>query len=344
MPKLNIGIDLGTGFVKIFVAGKGIVLSEATAISYDAYTEEILAIGNEARQMLDKTPETIELVMPIHGGVIADFSVLEQILSFFINHICKKAVFRPNIIISTPSSITELEKKTIVEVICASGAGKVSLIDEPIASALGAGVSIEDPHGIMVMDIGSGTCDIAVITMGQVAVSSSLKVAGDDFDFAIQQYIKREKNILIGLATAERIKKTIGCAYQREEEFELSVNGKDALSAMPKIFTITSTEVYLALKDSIEAIFEEIKSVLEKTTPELCTDIFGEGLRLTGGSSKLYGMKKALEDKLDIRVYQIVDPEHSAAKGIGYVLKDIDSLEDNGYAYRSKEIVTGFIE
>lgn len=344
MPKLNIGIDLGTGYIKIFVAGKGIVLSEATAISYDAYTEQILAIGNEARRMLDKTPETIELVMPIHGGVISEFSVMEQILSFFINHICKRAVFRPNVIISSPSSITELEKKTIVEVICASGAGKVSLIDEPIASALGAGLSIENPHGVMVMDIGSGTCDIAVITMGKIAASSSLKVAGDDFDFAIEQYLKREKGILIGLATAEKIKKTIGCAYPREEEIEISVNGKDALSLMPKIFTITSNEVYLALKDSIETIFEEIKLVLEQTSPELCTDIFKEGLRLTGGSSKLYGMKKAIEDKFDINVYQIVDPEHSAAKGAGYALKYIDKLEDNGYAYRAKEIVTGFSE
>ncbi len=344
MPKHNIGIDLGTGYIKIFVRGKGVVLSEATAITYDAYTEQVLAIGNEARKMLGKTPETMELVLPINSGVIADFSAVEQILSCLVKHICKKNVFRPNIIISTPSSITELEKKTIVEVICSSGAGKVSLIDEPIASALGAGISIEYPHGVMVIDIGSGTCDIAVITMGTIAVSSSLKMAGDDFDFAIEQYLKRERGILIGIATAEKIKKSIGCAYKREEEFEMSVNGKDAMTYMPKVFTITSSEVYEAIKDCLETIFEEIKSVLEETSPELCTDIFKQSIRLTGGSSKLYGFKKALEDKFGVTVICLGDPEHCAAKGAGYALKNIDKLEDNGYAYRSKEIINGAME
>ncbi|MFI3141094.1 MAG: rod shape-determining protein [Clostridia bacterium] len=344
MPKHNIGIDLGTGYIKIFVSGKGIVLSEATAITYDSYTEQILAIGNEAKKMLEKTPETIELVLPIDSGVISEFSSVEQILSFFVKYICKKSIFRPNIIITAPSSITELEKKTIVEVICSSGAGKVSLIDEPIASALGVGLTIDYPHGVMVVDIGSGTCDIAVISMGEVVVSNSLKIAGDDFDAAIVQYLKRERGILIGLQTAEKIKKTIGCAYKREVEFEMSVNGKDAVTLMPKIFTVTSTEIYDALKESIEMIFERIKDVLEQADPELCTDIFNEGIRLCGGSAKLYGFKKAFEDKFGVDLILYDDPEHAAAKGAGYALKDIDSLVDNGYAYRSKEIVNGLVE
>ncbi len=335
----NIGIDLGTEKITAFVEGRGIVFSEDNAIAYDVYNNETYAIGNAAGEMLEKTPEALTVKKPIIGGVISDFSVMTEILSHYIGKLCDKRVFRPNVIISAPSSITNLERKTVIEAVCAAGAGKVSVIDEPVISALGAGLSIEHPHGTMVIDLGAGTTDIAIITMGTVAYSASIKTAGDTMDEAIQQYIKREKNINIGLVTAKKLKHTVGCAYKRSEEVEIEATGKNYVTGMPENFNVSSTEMYEALKDQINLIFEAIVDVMEQAPAELYSDICHEGILLTGGVAKLPGLDKELSARLGIKVKRTADPEHCAAKGAGYILKNMKEMEDHGYSFRMKEAV-----
>lgn len=333
----NIGIDLGTDKITAFVQGRGIVFSEDNAICYDLYNNETYAIGNTAGEMLEKTPDALTVKKPIIGGVISDFSVMTEILTHFIKKLCDKRVLRPNIIISAPSGITRLERKTVIEAACASGAGKVSVIDEPVVSALGAGLSIDRPHGTMVIDLGAGTTDIAIITMGTVAYSASIKTAGDTMDEAICQYVKKEKNIVIGLRTAKKIKHTVGCAYYRSEEIEMEATGKNYITGMPELFNISSTEVYDALKDKINLIFEAVVDVMEQAPPELYSDICYEGILLTGGTAKLPGLDKELSQRLGIKVRRVTDPEHCAAKGAGYILKNMKKLEDHGYNFRMKE-------
>ncbi len=337
MPGQNIGIDLGTEKITAFVEGRGIVFSEDNAICYDLYNNEVYAIGDRAGKMLEKTPDALTVKKPVVGGVISDFSVTVEILSHLIKKLCDKKVFRPNIIISAPSCITALERKSLVEAACVSGAGKVSVIDEPIVSALGAGLSIDHPHGTMVIDLGAGTTDIAIITMGTVAYASSMRIAGDTMDEAIVQYVKKEKNITIGLQTAKKIKHTVGCAYKRSEEVEIEVTGKNYVTGMPEIFNISTTEVYDALKDQINLIFEEIVSVMEQAPAELYSDICYEGILLTGGMARLPGLDKELGSRLGIKVRIAADPEHCAAKGAGYILRNMKALEDHGYSFRMKE-------
>lgn len=337
MPGLNLGIDLGTSTIKIFAQGKGIILSEQTALSYDRLNDETIAIGNSAAEMIDRNPDSIILKKPIQGGVVSEFSVMTEILSHFIEKICKNQIFRPNMVISAPCCVTSLEKKAVVEAACSAGAGKVHIIDEPIVSALGAGLSIEHPHGVMVIDMGAGTTDIAVITMGTVAYATSLKIAGDSFDEAICNFLKRDKDILVGLPTARKIKHTLGCAVKREEEIEMLCSGKDYITSMPRPFSVNSTEVYKALSENLNKIFEGIMQVMEQTPPELYSDICTEGILLTGGASKLYGIDSFLSKKLGIKVTCAEDSENCAAKGAGYVLKNIRRLEDNGYSFREKE-------
>lgn len=339
MPGLNLGIDLGTSTIKIFAEGKGIILSEKTALSYDTLNDEIIAIGNAAAGMTDRNPDSIILTEPIQGGVISDFSAMTKILTHFIEKICKNRVFRPNMVISAPCCVTSLEKKTVIESACSAGAGKVHIIDEPIVSALGAGLSIEHPHGVMVVDMGAGTTDIAVITMGTVAFSASLKIAGNSMDEAICAFLKRDKDIIVGLPTARKIKHTLGCAVPREEEIEMICSGKDYITSMPRPFNVNSNEVHNALSDIVNQIFEGIMQVMEQTPPELYSDICTQGILLTGGSAKLFGIDRFLSDKLGIKVTCAEDSENCAAKGAGYVLKNMKRLEDNGYSFRSKEKV-----
>ena len=339
MPGLNIAIDLGTSSVTAFVQGKGIVFSESTAICYDAYDDEIVCVGNSAGEMFEKTPESLILKKPISDGIISDFTSVVKILSHYINKLCKSSIFRPNIIISAPSGVTSLEKKAIVEAACSAGAGKVYVIDEPIISALGAGLTIDNPHGVMVLDLGAGSADIAVITMGTVAYCCSLRTGGDAMDEAILQYVKKNKDIDIGLASAKKIKHTVGCAQKRSEELEMFCVGKNHITGMPETFEISSNEIYEALKDIIEEIFKGIVSVLEQVPPELYSDICSEGILITGGLARLPGIDRELSKRLTIKVRRAADPEHCAAKGAGYMLKNMKTLEDHGYYFRSKETI-----
>ena len=337
MPGLNIAIDLGTSTTTAFVQGKGIVFSESTAICYDSYDDEIVCVGNKAGEMSEKTPESLTLKKPIVYGKIQDFSSTVEIIAYHIDRLCKNNIFRPNVIISAPSGITSLDKKAIVEAACSAGAGKVYVIDEPVISALGAGLTIENPHGVMVLDLGAGTADIAVITMGTVAYCCSLRIGGDSMDEAILQYVKKNKETDIGLATAKKIKHTVGCAHLRSEELVMFCVGKDHITGMPKNFEISSNEVYEALKDIIDEIFRGVVDVLEQVPPELYSDICSEGILLSGGLAKLPGLDTELSERLTIKVTKAVDPEHCAAKGAGFMLRNMKKLEDHGYNFRSKE-------
>lgn len=338
MPGLNIGIDLGTSTVTAFAEGKGIVLSEATAISYDSFSGDIIAIGNSAMDMTEKAPDSIVPIRPIKNGVISDFSATVEILRAVMEKVCRNQIFRPNVVVNAPSCVTSPDRKAIVEACCNGGAGKVTVLSEPVLSALGIGLSIEHPHGVMVIDLGAGTTDIAVITMGTVAYATSLKVAGDNMDESIVQYVRREKDIDIGLLSAKKIKHTVGCAHKRSEELVMFCVGKDHVSGMPKTFEISSNEVYVALKDIIDEIFRGVVNVLEQVPPELYSDICSEGILLSGGLANLPGMDTELSERLTIKVTRAADPEHCAAKGAGYVLKNMKKLEDHGYNFRSKEL------
>lgn len=337
MPGKSIAIDLGTSKIKVYVKGKGIVLSEATAVTYETGTNEIIAMGNSAKAMVDKEPDTIETVCPIKNGIISDFSVMRQILESAIENVCKKEIWKPDIIISCPVGCTDLQKKTIIDAAAISGAGKVYVLESPIASALGCARDIEKPYGVMVIDIGAGTTDIAIITMNTVAYCSSLPLGGDDMDEAIIRYIRREKDILIGKQTAEKIRLTAGCIYGDSEEVEYSLGGKDFVSGMPVTFTVTSTEIKEALSDILSSVLQEIKAVLEEVPPELLGDILTEGIILTGGCAYLRGLSEAISEKTKVEVKIAEDALNTCVKGAGYALKNIKNLEDNGYIFKMKE-------
>lgn len=337
MPGKDIAIDLGTSKIKVYVKGKGIVLSEANAVTYETGTNEIVAMGNSAGKMRDKLPDTLEMVCPIKNGLISDFSVMRQILESAIEKVCKKEIWKPDMIVSCPVGCTDLQKKTIIDVCAIAGAGKVYVLESPVASALGCAMDIDRPYGTMVIDVGAGTTDIAIITMNTVAYHSSLPSGGSNMDEAIRQYIRRKKDILIGKQTAEKIRLTAGCIYGDSEEVEFTSYGKDFVSGMPVSFTVTSTEIKEALSDVLSQILQEIKNVFEDVPPELQGDIHTEGIILTGGCAYLRGLSDAIRDKTGVEVKIAEDALHSCVKGAGYALKNMKNLEDNGYIFKMKE-------
>lgn len=342
MLGLKIGIDLGTRNTVIYVKGKGIVLSEASVVAFDDDTEEIIAMGDEAYKMLEKNPDTVRVVLPMRDGVISDIKVTEKMLRHYIEKICGYRIFKPSVIVCTPSNVTVFEKRTLLDAITASGAGEACIMEEPLAAIVGAKVKITNPKGVLVADIGGGTTDIAIVTMGNVAISSSIKVGGNAIDEAIQRYVRRERDILIGSGTAEELKKTIGCAYLPTEEIAVTCKGKKFIGGMPVSFEITSTDVYLAIREQVEYIAEAIRETLEITPPELVSDIYSSGLILTGGGAKIYGMEKMLSDKLKMKVTLAEEPEHCVANGMGYALTNKEFLKNNGYFFRSREDITGY--
>lgn len=344
MLGLKIGIDLGTKNTVICVAGKGIVLNEASVVTFDEDSGKIVSMGGEAEKMLEKNPETLKVISPLKNGVISDIAVTEKMLAVYMKRICKYRIFKPSVIVCTPSSVTELERKTLLGAITSSGAGRACVIEEPLAAIIGSGEKITDPGGILVADIGGGTTDVAVVTMGNIAVSKTVRTAGNAMDEAIQRYIRRERNILIGLSTAENLKKSIGCAYLPTEEIAVNCKGKNFIDGMPVSFEITSTEIYLALRETVEDICETIRLTLESTPPELVGDIYTKGLVLTGGGAKLYGFEKILSNRLDINVRLSDEPELCVANGIGYALKHLQFLKNNGYVFSTIENIRGYID
>ncbi|NLL63938.1 MAG: rod shape-determining protein [Ruminococcaceae bacterium] len=341
MLGINIGIDLGTTSVIAYVEGKGIVLSEPAIVAYRRTTGRIIALGKAAYKMLGREPDSVEVVQPMRDGVVSDFDVTEQMLRYYIKKICGNKIFKPNIIVSMPGTVTNLEKRTILDVITASGASRVCLIEEPLAAAIGAGIDIVHPNGVMVVDIGGGTTDIAVITMGTMATASSIKLAGNVLNEDIIRYLSRERDIIIGELTAEEIKKKIGCAYLRDEEIGIFAKGKDYYTGMPIDFEITSNEVYLAMRKHINMILEAIRDVFERTPPELVSDIINEGIVLTGGTAQLFGLDTAIEKLTGIRTIVAKDPLNCVANGIGKVIGDMFFLSEYGYLFKSRQDIGG---
>ncbi|MBR6688672.1 MAG: rod shape-determining protein MreB [Clostridia bacterium] len=323
----DIAIDLGTATILVYVRGKGIVLREPAVVAIDKNTNEVLAVGQNARKMLGRTPGNIVAIRPLKDGVISDYTVTEKMLKYFITKVADKSIISPRIMICVPSGVTEVERKAVIDAANHAGARKVYLIEEPIAAAIGAGIDITKPYGTMILDIGGGTTDIAVIALGGAVKSKSIKVAGDKFDEAIIKYIKKHHNIAIGERTAEEIKISIGCVYPKTVEERMSIKGRHLLTGLPVEIEITSTEMLEALKESANQIVEAVHSVLEVTPPELSADISDRGIYITGGGGLISGLDKLLEERTGIPVMIAEDAVSCVAMGTGKALNHIELLE-----------------
>lgn len=322
MPATDIGIDLGTSSILVYATGKGIVLKEPSVVAFDKDEDKILAMGEEARQMIGKTQGNIIAIRPVRQGVIADYSITEKMLKHFISKaIGLKAFRKPRITICIPSGITEVEKRAVEEATYQAGAKEVFLIEEPIAAAIGAGIDIRRPCGNMIVDIGGGTTDMAIISLGSTVVSNSIKVAGDDFDEAIMRHVRKNHNLFIGEQTAESIKIQIGTVWDDSEIKTMEVKGRNVITGLPKVTTLTSEEVCQALRDSVTQILDGIHNVLEQTPPELAADIVDRGIVLTGGGAMLDGMEHLVEQKTGINTLLVQDPMLAVAIGTGRYAK-----------------------
>ena len=315
----DIGIDLGTASVLVYVKGKGVVLKEPSVVAFDRNTNKIKAIGEEARLMLGRTPGNIVAVRPLRQGVISDYTVTEKMLSYFIDRSVGKSLFgrKPRISVCVPSGATEVEKKAVEDATYQAGARDVSIIEEPVAAAIGAGIDIAKPCGNMIVDIGGGTADIAVISLGGVVVSNSIKVAGDDFDEAIVRFMRKKHNLLIGERTAEEIKINVGTVYKRPENLTMDVRGRNLVTGLPKTVTVTSEETEEALREPAYQIVDAVHNVLERTPPELAADISDRGIVLTGGGSLIQGLEELIEEKTGINTMTAEDPLTAVAIGTG---------------------------
>lgn len=321
-----IGIDLGTATVLVYVKGKGIVLREPSVVAIDRNTGEALAVGEEARRMLGRTPGNIVAIRPLKDGVISDYSVTEKMLKYFIKKVCGKFVFAPTIMVCIPSGVTEVEKKAVVDAAVQAGARKVYLIEEPIAAAIGAGIEISKACGSMVVDMGGGTTDIAVISLGGAVVSTSIKVAGDKFDEAITKYIRKKYNVMIGERTAEELKINIGSVFPRIQKLEMEVRGRDLSSGLPVNLMVNSDDILLALQEPANQVVEAVLNVLERTPPELSADISDRGIYMTGGGCLVYGFDKLIQDRTGINVMIAEESVSCVAIGTGKALNDEEML------------------
>lgn len=328
---MDIGVDLGTANVLIYIKGKGVVLKEPSVVAVDRDSNRVLAVGEEARQMIGRTPGNIVAIRPMRDGVIADFDITETMLRHFIEKVTGHSfMIRPRIMVCIPSCITMVEQRAIQEAAEQAGARKTYLIEEPLAAAMGAGLDISEPFGSMVVDIGGGTTDIAVISLGGIVISDSLRVAGDRFDDAIIDYVKREFNLLIGERTAENIKIDVGAAFPTARNGKMDIRGRDMLTGLPKNVEITTAQVSEALSQPVTQIVDCVKNVLEKCPPELSSDIMDHGIILTGGGSMLYGLDELLRRETKILASLADDPLSCVALGTGKALEHIDKLDSKG--------------
>lgn len=334
MARADIGIDLGTANVLVYVSGKGIVLEEPSVVAIEKRTNSVLAVGEEARKMIGRTPGNIVAIRPLKDGVISDYNVTEKMLKYFIDKVVDKKgfgrFFMPRIMVCVPTGVTEVEKRAVEEATRQAGAREVYIIEEPIAAAIGAGIDISQPNGNMVIDIGGGTADIAVISLGGAVVSESIKIGGDRLDEAIVRYIKKQHNLLIGERTAEKVKIQIGTASKREKEKYMKISGRNLVTGLPETITVNSSEMLEALDECVEQIVVTTVSVLEKTPPELAADISDAGIIMTGGGALLYGLGKRIEERTGIKVIVAEEPLSCVAKGTGSALSSLDLLETGG--------------
>ena len=329
MQCTDIGIDLGTASILVYIRGKGVVLKEPSVVAFDRDTNKIKAIGEDARLMLGRTPGNIVAVRPLRQGVISDYTVTEKMMKYFIQKAMGKKTFRkPRIAVCVPSGVTEVEKKAVEDATYQAGAREVCIIEEPIAAAIGAGIDISKPCGNMIVDIGGGTSDIAVISLGGTVVSASIKVAGDDFDEAIVRHMRKKHNLLIGERTAEDIKIKIGCAYPLPEVEYMDVRGRNLVTGLPKTVKVSSEDTEEALREITSQVVDTIHSVLEKTPPELAADIADRGIVLTGGGSLLRGLEELVYSRTGINTMTAEDPMTAVAVGTGKYVEFLSGYND----------------
>ncbi len=324
----DIGIDLGTATVLVYVKGKGIVLKEPSVVAINTSNGKVLAVGEEARKMIGRTPGNIIAVRPLKDGVISDYDMTEKMLKAVINKACgTKKIVAPKVMVCVPSEASEVEKRAVMDAARNSGAKVVHLIEEPLAAAIGAGLDITKPDGCMIVDIGGGTCDVAVISLGGVVVRSSIKIAGDKFDEAIIKYVRSKYKIMIGEKTAEQIKIGIGSAFEGSRNEEMIIKGRNLVTGLPDELKLTTDEITGALKEPVRLIVESVKSVLEKTPPEISADIMDKGILMTGGGSLLHGLDKLIESETGVTVNVAENSIEAVAEGTGEVLAYIDKLD-----------------
>ncbi len=325
----DIGIDLGTANTLVFMRGKGIIMREPSVVAVDAKTNTVRCVGQEAKQVIGRTPGSIIAVRPLKDGVIADYDTTIGMLKAFIGRACGNFVFsRPRIVICIPSGVTEVERRAVGNAAKSAGARDVMIMEEPMAAAIGAGLPIEEPTGNMVVDIGGGTSEVAVISLGGIVAARSIRVGGDEFDQAIIAYIKRKYNLLIGERTAEQVKIEIGSAAPLEEEVSMDIKGRNLVDGLPKNITVNSVEIREALSESVASVIDAIKETLERTPPELAADIIDRGITLTGGGALLRGMDRLVNEQTGIDVHVAEAPLDCVAAGAGAVLDNIDLLRD----------------
>jgi len=324
----DLGIDLGTANTLVYMKGKGIILREPSVVAIQRDSGAVLAVGDEAKQMIGRTPGNIVAIRPMKDGVIADFDVTERMLRYFINRAVKKRVLsHPRVVVSVPSGVTEVEKRAVIDATLQAGAREAYLIEEPMAAAIGAGLPVHEPMGNMVVDIGGGTTEVAVISLGGIVTSRSVRVAGDEMDEAIVQYVKRNYNLMIGERTAEQIKMGIGSAYPQEIEEAMDIRGRDLITGLPKTVVVSSKEILTALAEPVASIVEAVKVTLERTPPELSADVMDRGIILAGGGALLRGLDKLLKEETGIHVSLAEEPLNCVANGTGKVLEEINILK-----------------
>ncbi len=320
----DVGIDLGTANTVVYVRGKGIVTQEPSVVAYNIEKKQTVAVGMEAKNMLGRTPSNIVAIRPLKDGVIADFETTEMMLRYFIKKAISTGIFKPRIVVGIPSGITGVERRAVIEASQRAGGREAYIIEEPMAAAIGSGLPIDEPKGCLIIDIGGGTTEVAVISLGGMVVAKSLRVAGDELDDVIMEYCKKEYNLLIGERTAEDVKINIASAYPQREEKNMEVRGRDLITGLPKSLNLTSIEIREVISPIVDQITETIRLTAEQTPPELASDIMERGAMLAGGGALLKGLDKYISEKLKIPVYLAEDPLLSVAEGIGKVLEDID--------------------
>jgi len=324
----DLGIDLGTANTLVHVRGKGIVIREPSVVAVRSDTKQVLAVGEEAKRMIGRTPGNIVAIRPMKEGVIADFDITQEMLKYFIKKVLVRVLpVHPRVVICVPSGVTEVEKRAVDEAIRQAGAREAYLVEEPMAAAIGAGLPVQEPTGSMVVDIGGGTSEVAVISLGGIVTSRSIRIGGNKMDDAISFYIKKEYNLMIGERTAEEIKIGIGSAYPREEEQTMEVRGRDLVTGLPKTLTISSSEILEALREPVNSIIEAIKLTLEKTPPELAADIMDKGIMLTGGGALLSGLDTLIHQETGMPIKVADNPLDCVALGAGKIVEEMETLK-----------------
>lgn len=341
----DVGIDLGTSSVLVYVSNKGIVLREPSVVAVEKITGRIMAIGEEARRMLGRTPGNIIAIRPLRDGVISNFDITQRLLQHFLKKMVgTRILFKPKVVVCVPSGVTQVEKRSVIDATESAGARYAYLIDEPIAAAIGAGIDISQPRGNMVLDIGGGTTDVAVISLRDAVLSESIKIAGDKFNDSIVRYMRKKHNLLIGERTAEEMKIRIGSAYPRKEQLFIDVRGRNLISGLPQAIVVGSNEMIDALEEPLQSILESVRSIFEKTPPELASDIAENGICLTGGGALLYGMDKFIAEHTKVPCYVAEDPISCVAIGTGKVLENLEDFSIGTsavYDYRRGDFFEG---